>query len=322
MARFRRILFLSAAVASLVWARPASPQEPVAAKKKSEATKFLRVQRDARDQAVALETATVRYVAAAGRGVTVDLIGVVHVGDKKYYEALNKRMEEYDVVLYELVGPEGTSVPKGGKRDSENPVSLLQGLLKNLLDLELQLEHVDYTRKNFVHADLSPDKMAEAMRERGEDGLTLALSVAADFLRKANLDAYKINKKGDKARADLEDLDFMSLLFDPDSSLKLKRVMAEQFEAVGLDDGLGPTLNTLLVTDRNKAALKVFQRQLAAGKKKVAIFYGAAHMPDFEQRLRDEFGLKKDKEEWLTAWDLKPKRGVKVPALLKLFGDQ
>jgi len=27
-------------------------------------------------------------------------------------------------------------------------------------------------------------------------------------------------------------------------------------------------------------------------------------MPDFEKRLGDDFGLKKDKQEWLTAWDL------------------
>ena len=51
----------------------------------------------------------------SARDVVVDLIGAVHVGEKAYYEALNKQFEDYDAVLYELVAPEGTRVPKGAK---------------------------------------------------------------------------------------------------------------------------------------------------------------------------------------------------------------
>jgi len=35
----------------------------------------------------------------------------------------------------------------------------------------------------------------------------------------------------------------------------------------------------------------VLQKEIAAGKKKIAIFYGAGHMPDFLKKLHDEFGL-------------------------------
>ncbi len=322
----RKFAVLALGVACLVWTgrapaddAPAKARLPEA--KKKDATKFLRVKRDAKDNPLALETATVRYVPATGEGVTVDLIGVVHIGEKAYYDALNKKMEQYDVLLYELVAPEGTRVPKGGKREGGNPLSLLQGLMKSVLDLELQLEHIDYTKKNFVHADLSPEKMAEAMRERGEDALTVALSVVADFMRRANVQEQK---KADKAKAakgreDDEEIDLMGLLLDPNAAVKLKRLMAEQFESEG-EAGLGPTLNNILVADRNKACMKVLGKEMAKGKKKIGIFYGAAHMPDFEQRLRDEYGLKKDKEEWQTAWELKPKRGLNVPPLLKLLG--
>ena len=51
--------------------------------------------------------------------------------------------------------------------------------------------------------------------------------------------------------------------------------------------------------------MKVLQKEIAAGKKKVAIFYGAAHMPDFEQRLTADFGLRKTKQVWVDAWDLR-----------------
>jgi len=63
-------------------------------------------------------------------------------------------------------------------------------------------------------------------------------------------------------------------------------------------------LNQLIVTDRNMAALQVLQKEIVKGKKKIAIFYGAAHMPDFEKRLGDQFGLEKTQQAWLDAWDL------------------
>jgi hypothetical protein len=327
MARFRTILGLGLGLAVLAWSVPLQAADKPADKQpdlkrkadKAEPKGFLRVKRDKNDTPIALETAIVHYVPAAGDGgVTVDLIGAVHVGDKAYYEALNKKMEDYDVLLYELVAPEGTRIPKGGKREKGNPIAFLQDILKNVLDLDSQVEQIDYQRKNFVHADLSPEKMAEAIKERGDNGLTIALNVAADMLRKQNLEEAKKAKQpaGDKKADDEPDL--MALLLDPNAAIKLKRSMAEQFAAAGDDVGLGPTIGNILVADRNKAALKVLQKEIAKGKKKIGIFYGAAHMPDFEKRLRDDFDLKRDKEEWLTAWDMKSKR-VGVPPLLKLL---
>jgi len=305
----------------LVGFLPTRAEEPARKEaKKPAASKFLRVQRDDKKQITGLETAVVRYVPADGQGeVTVDLIAAVHVGDKEYYQKLNKLMEEYDVLLYELVAPEGARPPKGRKK-SDNPVAMLQQMAKMALELELQLEQIDYTRKNFVHADLSPQQMAEAIRQRGDDGLTLTLSIAADLLRQQNL--QKMKQALDPKPG--EDIDLAALLADPERGLKLKRLMAQQFEA--LDDpagGFGKTINTILIEDRNKACLKVFQQQLTRGKKKIGIFYGAAHMPDFEKRLREDFDLKKDKEQWLLAWDLtrSKKKGGGLDDLFKLLLD-
>jgi hypothetical protein len=281
--------------------------------KKAEA-KFVRITHDKDKQPLALETAVVRFVPASGKGeLTVDLVGVVHVGDKDYYEQLNKLLEGYDVVLYELVAPKGTRVPKGGKKDSTNPLAVIQKIVKTMLKLELQLEKVDYTKKNFVHADLSPDEMADAMHKRGENAVTLALGIAADVLRQQNLMELNARKKkgGD-------DLDPLSLLFDPQAAVKLKRAMARQLAALeGSEGGLGQTLNNLLIVDRNKAALGVLKKELANGKKKIAIFYGAGHMPDFEQRLQADFDLRRQGTRWLKAWDLRPTEGAGVFDLLK-----
>jgi len=136
--------------------------------------RFMRIRRDQKGRPVAMETSIVRYVGknAKGQQVTVDLIGAVHVGGKDYYEALNKQFEKYESLLYELVAPEGTVIPKGGRVDDDsislNPVGGIQKGLKQMLDLEFQLEQIDYTRKNFVHADMTPTEFGESMKENEE----------------------------------------------------------------------------------------------------------------------------------------------------------
>lgn len=306
-------LVVSACGAPLLAEGPASKAES----RKTPAGKFIRVQRDLQGRPTKLETAIVRYApATAAGGVVVDLVGAVHVGDRSYYRELNDKLAEYDVVLYELVAPPGTRIPKGGRRNLDNPIALVQQLMKFVLDLQSQTEQIDYTRKNFVHADLSPEQMAKAIRDRGDDGLTLFLSITADLLRQQNLQQQHAAPAGSR-----EDIDLSSLL-EPEGAVKLKRIMAEQMERLGTPGmGLGPTLNTILIADRNQACLKVLQKELAKGRKKIAIFYGAAHLPDFDKRLREDFGLARRGEEWLTAWDIRVKEKTvdDVLDLLKLL---
>jgi hypothetical protein len=66
----------------------------------------------------------------------------------------------------------------------------------------------------------------------------------------------------------------------------------------------GPEGSTI-ITERNKVALKKLAEQIASGKKKIAIFYGAGHLGDMEKRLlSNEFELKRSGEDWLDAWNL------------------
>lgn len=304
-----------AGVAILVFGAQARAEAPVA--KKADTDKFVRLVRDEQKQPLKLETAIVRFGPAAGHeGPTVDLVSAVHIADRPYYDELNKQLAQYDVVLYELVAPPGTRIPKGGKKP-DNPLAMIQQIMKIVLDLDLQTERIDYTAKNFVHADMSPEQMAKAMHDRGEDGLTLFLSIAADVLKDQNLQHQKQN--GKEAGADL---DLGSLFLDPQGPVKLKRMMAVQMEAFSSGEtGLGKTLKNVLVTDRNQAALRVLRRENAKGHKKIAIFFGAAHMPDFETHLRQDFGLERKSQHWLTAWDIRPKdKGLdNVLDLLKLL---
>ena len=50
----------------------------------------------------------------------------------------------------------------------------------------------------------------------------------------------------------------------------------------------------------------MLDKQLTAGKKRIAVFYGAGHLPDMERRLIADYGFQRNGETWLTAWQLLP----------------
>jgi hypothetical protein len=273
-------------------------------KKPAEKLTFMRVRRGAHEQPVALEIATGHYVSAEGKPVTVDLIGAIHIGDTDYYQRLNQRFRNYDTVLFELVMPEGQSLKGIGTHKSNHPVGMLQQSLPGVLDLDYQLKAIDYTAKNFKHADLSPDQMAEAIRKRGDNGASIGIKVFFDILKQANQAADARSKKG----GDFSELQLLSALFDPNRPLALKKMFAEQMDLMGgFGTGLGSTLDTILVQDRNTAAMKVLRKEIDKGTRKIAIFYGAAHMPDFDRRLAEELKLKRESMSWDSAWDLRDK---------------
>lgn len=243
---------------------------------------------------LAAKKSAVKAARPAPGEVTIDLISAVHIGDAGYYSKLNDLFTEYDVVLYELVAPKN-SVPER-KDDEDNPLRFLQLGVGELLELEHQIDGIDYKKENFVHADMSPKEVMKSMNDRGESMLKMVLrSLAAD--------APPTKKE------DLEDLpqDFegiVNLMLSPDRAVTLKRIMASQFE--NLDSQMAVLFpgGSTIITERNKVALKVLKEQIAAGKKKIAIFYGAGHMADMSQRLKQDFHAVQYENIFLTAWDL------------------
>ena len=69
------------------------------------------------------------------------------------------------------------------------------------------------------------------------------------------------------------------------------------------DQMAGMMGQSVIIGDRNKACLKVLIEQTKAGKKKLGIFYGAAHFPDMEKDML-KMGYKKTGHRWLSAWDI------------------
>lgn len=279
----KRLLLLQA---TLAFAVLTAAEEP---------TNFIRFVEE--DESDSLQTAVVSY--ESPQKVKVDLVGAIHIADKAYFDALNVRFKGYEAVLYELVGP---SFEERGKPEAKKQaeklqwVGQLQTMMRDTLKLHGQLEGIDYTAKNFVHADMDMSQFTQTQTEKQESFLSLYLK-AAQAQKEVN---EKRGVNSDAAGMVM----LLKILTMKDSSTELKRMIAQEFDSVedimaGMETGDG----TVLVGERNKVALQVMDKEIAAGKKRIAIFYGAAHLGDMEERLLKK-GFKRTKVEWLKAWDL------------------
>jgi hypothetical protein len=293
---------------------------PEAVEGAAEAPEFIRVEET--ETATRLQTAVVRFTKGEA---SVELVGAIHIADRKYYGALNQRFEGYEALLYEGIGggqPAAAPAPAAGEAPAEEPIgpeaaeeapvdepsadgepkpAAAKGKLDGLhtayesgakwLGLAYQMKEIDYRKPNFVHADLSMAEFTALQAERGESLI--------GFVLKTGL------KKTDKPVKEPSTLKLLASLVRGDKG-GLKRELVHTLGA-GDDQVAALAGDNVIIGDRNAKCLEVLDREVVAGKKKLGIFYGAAHFPDMERRLI-EGGWRKTGEEWMTAWDI-PKPG-------------
>lgn len=229
-------------------------------------------------------------------GVLVTLVGVVHVGDRAYYEQLAELFTHYDAVLYEMI----RDVDDGPPTDmtSDHPISQMQLGMRSALGLTFQLEEIDYTPANFVHADLDPETFDTQQKEKGE-------SLFGTML-KASLEERNRQLSGQSQG--MNPFALVGALFSDDRPHKLKlllgRQMADMEESLKTLEAGKDGTGSVIITGRNERAMEVLAEELEKGRRKLAIFYGAGHMADFRRRLLDD-GYAPLAGRWLTAWDIR-----------------
>ncbi|MEK7954148.1 hypothetical protein [Luteolibacter soli] len=282
--------------------------EPAPVEAAVEAPEFIRVEETA--TATQLQTAVTRYTKG---GVTLELVGAVHIADKKYYEGLNTRFTGYDAVLFEGIGspppPPAAGAPEAAPAEpaeekeeipaeEEKPAAPKKpGKLDGLhaayesgadwLGLAYQMKEIDYKKANFVHADLTVEEFTELQAERKESLLGFVLKAGLQQPTKPIKEPSTIRLLTSIVRRDKNGM---------------KRELVHTLGA-GDDQIAAIAGDSVIVSDRNAKCLQVLDQEVQAGKKKLGIFYGAAHYPDMEKRLLAA-GWQKTGQEWLAAWDI------------------
>ena len=310
------VLCSSSAIAQPAVAAPkGQPADGAAAPETaSPVQEYVRIRRGERNIAEALETSIIRFGDSAKYpGATVDLVGTIHLGEEEYYETLNKEFKQYDVLLFEAVMPaaavqRGLRPGGGGKAarrfdpDQEwsdakvglAAIGILQVGMKDALGLDFQLSAVNYMPGNFVHADMTQEEFESSMAVRGES----FSQILSREMAKAALEQQKLNPIA-------QNLDLALSLLSSDRVFRVRRIAAMQLTKANEGTAFAEADGTsTIITERNAKAFSVLQQQLQMGRKKIGVFYGAGHFPDMEARLKTDFGLQRQGEKWLTAWEL------------------
>ena len=257
---------------------------------------FLRLIEDERGGRLEVMIATYRKGDAE-----LQLYGCVHIADRPFYEDMQRRFEPLDALLYELVGDADVRpYPDMEIGEGEHWISMLQGGMGRGLKLADQFGAMDYRQDNFVHADMTEDEWRDALAAAGKSELgELFSSGGADVDR--------------EAESKRKEIDLVGAFRSGGGTAELRMVSARMM----LSGDADIDQPTVIIHGRNVKCLRVLQEQLALGKKKLGVFYGAAHMEHMEHRLVDDLGWERVREEWVLAWDCtyatwpKQERGLK-----------
>lgn len=279
------------------------------------------------EEAVAgdMEIAITDYESEKEPGVVVRMVGVVHIADRDYYRQIQQALDEADLVLYEGVNREG-------KPGTVDPATReLWTVVSGLMGLAAQTSEIHYDREHFKQCDLVTDP--EYQKEQGGAGLGLANPEAMGILRQivemkgqfgelADMQRMEDYVKHSQATQLLqfqgfsteEIRDFIRQMRTVLEPLKEMSEQAGQLAELlkNLEEQL-EKMETLIITERNEYVMKKLGEELAAQggaepggtatKRVIAIFYGAGHMPDFDERLA-KTGFERGDSRWLKAWKM------------------
>lgn len=171
----------------------------------------------------------------------------------------------------------------------------LQAQLAAALDLEFQLDAINYDRTNWICSDMTMDELERAFTKRGLDfgpiGSTLAGSSLPGRIVKGLLKVVALlDSMTEGAITDTFKVCLIEMLGN-------EQIMEQAMTQFG--EGFGE----VIIGERNQIVMDDLKELLCgadADTETIAIFYGAGHLPDFEQRLR-ELGYAPAETQWLRA---------------------
>lgn len=231
-----------------------------------------------------LYTATVTF----RRGDTeVDLVSVVHVADGAYYREIQHELSSCDLVFFELVA--------GAAVESTGALSALQQAAGDALRLSFQLDELDYRAPNLVHSDLSWAEIQDLL-----GGSSMPPPPKEKLLERFLPRPQRGRERGDDPFADSPEVRRSLKVF-------LGQLLGDIPAALALLNLENPDERTdILIAARNRRAMDVLAPHLGEPGR-VALLWGAAHMPDFARRLA-RLGFERTSLRWHLAWKIGPIR--------------
>lgn len=254
-----------------------------------------------------LQVAVRQFVPLDRSKPIVWLAGVSHVGESNYYCGLQKLLNAQDLVLFEGV-TDRASRAAGQKtfHRGEEDLGSLQNTMAESLGLAFQLDSIDYERPNFRNSDLTIEQIAQLIAKEAPPGGTPS-KTAQEFQKLLDM------MQGDSLVGAMVGAAIKLIGSSPKLQALMKLMMIEVLGRFSGDmsefQGLPPEwkkLMDILIRARNEAVLQDLRIELGkrSPARSIAVFYGAAHMEDFERRLTRDLNYRPGREEWLPAFSV------------------
>lgn len=272
----------------------------------------------------------------------VDLVSTIHIADKEYFAMLQKELESYDCVLYEMVAsreslesrrdPSAAARLKSTQSRGFSIIGFIQRQMARLLMLDFQLDCLNYQPQNWYHADLDFETFKLLQLEKGESFFTFARDMTLRST-KALLQSTSIPEELGPWRSKLlwasrvlpmplvglvligtvcadmgsQSSDFPELeaLSRLDFGAAMKVFLAKRLTSDFTNVTADVEEKSVIIGERNRVAIEALQKAIDNGHNKIAILYGGGHMPDLGRRLREEFDLVPSRVQWITAWTIR-----------------
>jgi hypothetical protein len=171
----------------------------------------------------------------------------------------------------------------------------LQARLAKALGLAYQLDHVDSGKPNWRNSDMDVEQVRTRLEQAGPNA-TMILRLLDGNSIEGRVAGILVSFLGaSRTLSGVANLMLVEQLARADASLDAMSGME--------------AMRKVIIDDRNRVVLDDLRKVLAdePGRKSIAIFYGAGHLPAFERSFREELGLEPAGETWTAAMTVDPR---------------
>lgn len=212
------------------------------------------------------------------------LISMIHLGEKSFYAAARKELATCDLVLYEEQGDAALGAASGA-------------MIAAATGLSFQGVEIPMNKKTWRSADLTQDQ------------LFAMLGVHPDVMKRMTqmskqMGGMKINPEMLKNNPMLK-----SMIPTREKIMAQMRSGAKAEAQAG-----GKEMADMILYQRNAIVMGEMTKASHESHKRVAVLYGAAHMPGVEAYLRGPMRYKLKSVEWIDAVYADPKAAAKAKA--------
>jgi uncharacterized protein YbaP (TraB family) len=283
---------------------------------------YLRSNTELKNGYIVHQTKTQTMESRSGTGPQIQLIGMIHVGEKKYYKAIEKAVQDSDLVLFEgsRIDPKEMQTLLALSHEEQKTLAYCRTNNKDMTHrveamftgLSAQYDELRFNATHHLNADLTIpfseqqfhgellncEKTRLEQKKHWDD-----IWDSPELLGRPNPSSCRelypiLEQINAKLLQEITQLTSLSRSV-PSYTNRLNGLLKPVYDEAQLRTSHCLVSDKWLLHDRNEAVVNQLKIALQQkGHQKIAIVYGAAHMPDLENQIASELGYVPTSIKW------------------------